>query len=291
MSSRKKKPFINKKKAKTFHLVTRSNEDPLFGNENAPQLFLKPVNHDMTWDEAINGVDVKNGNNLESDIMLRENGQGQFDDAVESDDEMVDTDDLFNDKDIDFVDDRNDVDYDYSQHLRDMGTGGGLFVNPDGVVSSIVPTLPPITVENEDIDIETIDREVIDALDNAVTTKEKIDDNFIQKANLSESDIEDVDVPEIYENELSDIDKYDLSIDEDVYKNNNENQISNDSGLYPRHPDIDPEERTLMDEKFDAELKGFDDSSEDMQVPELMNPDDYQNIFDEFLIKNKKRIL
>ncbi|RXM96097.1 Protein LTV1-like [Acipenser ruthenus] len=40
----KKKPFIDKKKAVTFHLVHRSQRDPLAADETAPQHVLLPVN-------------------------------------------------------------------------------------------------------------------------------------------------------------------------------------------------------------------------------------------------------
>ena len=40
---RKKKPFIDKKKAQTFRLVPRSQQDPLFGEEEESQYVLKPT--------------------------------------------------------------------------------------------------------------------------------------------------------------------------------------------------------------------------------------------------------
>ena len=39
---RKKKPFIEKKKAVSFHLVHRSQRDPLAADETAPQRVLLP---------------------------------------------------------------------------------------------------------------------------------------------------------------------------------------------------------------------------------------------------------
>ncbi|XP_043551232.1 protein LTV1 homolog [Chiloscyllium plagiosum] len=43
MPHRKKKPFIQKKSAVTFHLVHRSQKDPLVADENAPQRVLLPA--------------------------------------------------------------------------------------------------------------------------------------------------------------------------------------------------------------------------------------------------------
>ncbi|KAG9262611.1 hypothetical protein AMEX_G24403 [Astyanax mexicanus] len=43
MPHRKKKPFINKKNAVTFHLVHRSQKDPLAADEKAPQHVLLPA--------------------------------------------------------------------------------------------------------------------------------------------------------------------------------------------------------------------------------------------------------
>ena len=40
---RKKKPFIEKKKAVSFHLVHRSQRDPLAADETAPQRVLLPT--------------------------------------------------------------------------------------------------------------------------------------------------------------------------------------------------------------------------------------------------------
>ena len=40
--ARKKKPFIDKKNAITFHLVHRSQKDPLQADEDAPQRVLLP---------------------------------------------------------------------------------------------------------------------------------------------------------------------------------------------------------------------------------------------------------
>lgn len=43
MPHRKKKAFIDKKKAVTFHLVHRSQKDPLAADEKAPQHVLLPA--------------------------------------------------------------------------------------------------------------------------------------------------------------------------------------------------------------------------------------------------------
>lgn len=43
MPHRKKKPFIEKKKAVSFHLVHRSQRDPLAADETAPQRVLLPA--------------------------------------------------------------------------------------------------------------------------------------------------------------------------------------------------------------------------------------------------------
>lgn len=40
---KKKKPFIEKKKAVTFHLVHRSQRDPLAADDTAPQRVLLPA--------------------------------------------------------------------------------------------------------------------------------------------------------------------------------------------------------------------------------------------------------
>lgn len=43
MPHRKKRPFIEKKKAVSFHLVHRSQRDPLAADETAPQRVLLPT--------------------------------------------------------------------------------------------------------------------------------------------------------------------------------------------------------------------------------------------------------
>ncbi|XP_010724619.2 protein LTV1 homolog [Meleagris gallopavo] len=43
MPHKKKKPFIEKKKAVTFHLVHRSQRDPLAADDTAPQRVLLPA--------------------------------------------------------------------------------------------------------------------------------------------------------------------------------------------------------------------------------------------------------
>ncbi|XP_040285176.1 protein LTV1 homolog [Bufo bufo] len=48
MPHRKKKPFIEKKKAVTFHLVHRSQRDPLAADETAPQRVLLPADKVVT---------------------------------------------------------------------------------------------------------------------------------------------------------------------------------------------------------------------------------------------------
>lgn len=48
---RKKKSFIEKKKAVTFHLVHRSQRDPLAADEKAPQHVLLPATKVRTNEE------------------------------------------------------------------------------------------------------------------------------------------------------------------------------------------------------------------------------------------------
>ena len=43
LQGRKKKRFIDKKKAQTFHLVARSQADPLYQEPGEAQHVLKPV--------------------------------------------------------------------------------------------------------------------------------------------------------------------------------------------------------------------------------------------------------
>ncbi|XP_063696159.1 protein LTV1 homolog [Culicoides brevitarsis] len=85
----KKKKFIDKKKAVTFHLVHRSQQDPLICDENAPQHVLVPA------DGATPGPSTSKSQN-KLDPAKRKEEQKKF--GI-------------------FFDD----DYDYLQHLRDVG--------------------------------------------------------------------------------------------------------------------------------------------------------------------------
>ena len=51
---RKKKPFIDKRKAHTYKLVTRSQQDPLYGDCEEPQNVLH--SDEVTMDGAAQGV-------------------------------------------------------------------------------------------------------------------------------------------------------------------------------------------------------------------------------------------
>jgi protein LTV1 len=50
----KKKKFIDRKNAVTFHLVHRSQQDPLIADEKAPQHVLLPASFDKKTKVRIN---------------------------------------------------------------------------------------------------------------------------------------------------------------------------------------------------------------------------------------------
>lgn len=86
---RKKRPFIDKKKAITFRLVNRSQQDPLITDEKAPQHVLVPVNDNKAGTSS-------NSSDIQLPPEKRRKEQQKF--GV-------------------FFDD----DYDYLQHLREPG--------------------------------------------------------------------------------------------------------------------------------------------------------------------------
>jgi len=52
----KKKPFIDKKNAVSFHLIHRSQQDPLAADEDAPQMLLQPVDEKKKKEQREFGV-------------------------------------------------------------------------------------------------------------------------------------------------------------------------------------------------------------------------------------------
>ncbi|XP_058829220.1 protein LTV1 homolog [Topomyia yanbarensis] len=92
-----KKKFIDKKKAVTFRLVNRSQQDPLFVDENAPQHVLVPVSAPSRDDPRASGVASRASNSAgKIDTDKRRTEQAKF--GIYFDD-----------------------DYDYLQHLREPG--------------------------------------------------------------------------------------------------------------------------------------------------------------------------
>lgn len=91
-----KKKFIDKKKAVTFRLVNRSQQDPLFVDETAPQHVLVPVRTPVKTDERSGATSRASTSTEKIDPEKRKNEQAKF--GIYFDD-----------------------DYDYLQHLREPG--------------------------------------------------------------------------------------------------------------------------------------------------------------------------
>lgn len=91
LQGRKKRPFIDKKKAITFRLVNRSQQDPLIADETAPQHVLVPI---LKNNEATSSSKSSESGNVPPEKRKKEQQKYGI-----------------------FFDD----DYNYLQHLRDAG--------------------------------------------------------------------------------------------------------------------------------------------------------------------------
>ncbi|XP_052871457.1 protein LTV1 homolog [Anopheles cruzii] len=91
-----KKKFIDKKNAVTFRLVNRSQQDPLYVDETAPQNVLMPVRIPEKYANLAGGIKRQSTSGVKVDPTKRKTEQAKF--GIYYDD-----------------------DYDYLQHLREPG--------------------------------------------------------------------------------------------------------------------------------------------------------------------------
>lgn len=194
MPKGKSKKFIDKKNSVTFHLVHRSQKDPLIADETAPQRVLVPAG-----DTQASKFEKKNLNNSKRKEEEQKYGI-YFDD-----------------------------DYDYLQHLKDVNSLTSEWERIDSVNTSKTndkkdaPKISlPSSVFASNVEEKVgllnkaapvsglrldLDPDVIAALDDDFdynNPDNQLEDNFIELANVDTSDSEFV-RNEVYEDETSDV--------------------------------------------------------------------------------------
>eukprot|EP01095_Lingulamoeba_sp_RSL-Kostka_P009660 TRINITY_DN334_c4_g1_i1.p1 TRINITY_DN334_c4_g1~~TRINITY_DN334_c4_g1_i1.p1 ORF type:complete len:608 (+),score=326.65 TRINITY_DN334_c4_g1_i1:41-1825(+) len=219
---RRKKKFIDKKKADTFRIVYRSHRDPSFGEANVSDRVLEyvpPSNIDNAgelieerenyWknkvyddddDEGYGEYDddndeeflnnLKNNNNNNEDNFMERNPTKDIEEVKK---ELLDPnkEDVVTEYDeYMFPDDG----YDYSQHLRPAG--GGVFIP---AIFDELPEemfgLPPLEEDDELIHPQVfgneekfLDREILDILDGKQEVQDDLPDDFLWVADQSDDE-------------------------------------------------------------------------------------------------------
>jgi len=275
------KSWINKKKSRTYTLISRQvNLDGPIGNE----FVLKHVGNESTSKEFEKKENVGVGDG--SDIV--ENEEDDVEEVVGEGEYL----DHFDDVNFDEFD-MNEGGYDYSVHMKDFGNG--TFISRDGNIGVDVTVKEEIVVD----DVITpssppdlsIDPDLLDAIEH-VDDYEELDDNFIKKANLSMSG-DDENIVNQRDDVIDEIDedftKYDFDIDQD----DEEGDPIQPQQYFPKHPEIENGEKTLLEEMFELEMrkeeeKGDKSSSDEEPIPGLLSVAEFNSIFDEFLQSGKK---
>lgn len=297
----KKKPFVNKKNARTYHLVQSSTKS------GVNKVQFKPHGHTVPWEEKDPNVNV----------------DGQFDDADENDDikeKNGNTSNKYdysqhlvnrnneNDNDNEIFDDEfNDEDYDYYQHLKPIG--GGVLISKEGnVVSNAENDFFDEDIqhalENDDNEVNDLDEDFIEKANDSLSGEE----NNIQNQNKDNFNIDDIDIGDIeikdidiVENDSDDQDDENIVDDENINGDldeddnefnpyqmtlNNKNK-SKDIQDYFQENKSDTKEKTFLEEKLEYAIMNDDSESDDLKVPGF-DTKDYNNILDDFIKTNKK---
>ena len=268
------KGWIDKKKATTYHLVHRSQRDPLINDENASKMVMLPVN----------------GHNILADDV--------------PDDVLSDIEEEAADFGIFFK--KND-DYDYVQHLKPIGEDkNAVYIAANIKKDSLFGSTAEMDVgllnqENTigfQLDLDENIREVFEALDDEAY-EEDLDDGFFEQFDSKEVDDAYL-LPTINEDEELEIEPWMREFrkfknarknSDDEFDNEECSGISMTSSAMYRN-----EQLTLLDDQFEKVLEDYDDEEigeldgEDEQVlgdidlyDENMETSHLNSIFDEFL--------
>ncbi|EMR08603.1 hypothetical protein PNEG_03079 [Pneumocystis murina B123] len=308
-----RKRFIDKKNSITFHLVHRSQKDPLIHDDQAPSRILVPAFYS-------NKKKISNGLNMieksQENISLEKNNNESLkkDEGVENLRENVGEAILYG---ISY----DDTKYDYMQHLRGIGKSPGtiLLQRPIDKKLSIIDELPkevfPSDTEQKrsyrdqqsipddisgfqpDMDIRL--REVLEALedDRYLSSDEDGDlDELIKSGKADDSSvIENLDTD--WDSDDTKISKEILSQDLHTYNNDSifreclknkkkkfrkplstATYSSISSSILPRS-----EALMLLDDRFEKIKKEYDDDISDKESKGDSERMDFESIMDNFL--------
>jgi len=125
----------------------------------------------------------------------------------------------------------------------------------------------------------------LDAIEHA-DDYEELEDNFLVKANLSNSGDEENLNDGVIDDVEEDFTQYDFGIDQD----DNDVEIEQ---YFTKHPELENGEKSLLEEMFELEIRkeeeeGDQSSSEEEPIPGLLSVAEFNSIFDEFLESRKK---
>ncbi|XP_029159315.1 protein LTV1 homolog [Nylanderia fulva] len=262
MPKGKKKKFIDKKDSVTFHLVHRSQKDPLVADETAPQRVLVPVGKIQTAKTEKKTVDGEK----------RKEEQRKY--GIYFDD-----------------------DYNYLQHLRDVNTLSVEWERIENTNVKCEKDAPKINLPSsvfasnveEKIGMLNkaapvsgprldLDPDVVAAMDddfNFDDPENQLEDNFIEMANAGSSDSENSDREYEYEineseNEYESDGNMNLSDEEadEVHSLNGPQYTFKDEETKSRFTDYSisssvmrrNEQLTLLDDKFEQLYAGYDEN-------------------------------
>ncbi|KTW31601.1 hypothetical protein T552_00239 [Pneumocystis carinii B80] len=314
-----KKRFIDKKNSVTFHLVHRSQKDPLIHDNQAPSRVLVPVIYN-TKKKASNGLNI-------NEKSQEDNSPKKYNDKPLKDKKTVENLRENIGESILYGISYNDTEYDYMQHLREIGKspGGILFEKSTDKKPSIIDEFPkevfPSDIEQKrsyqdqqsipddisgfqpDMDIRL--REVLEALEDEryLSSDEEGDlDELIKSGKVDNSSvIENSDTD--WDSDDTNISKEISSQDSNIYDNDSifreclknkkkfrkplskATYYSITSSILPRS-----EALVLLDDRFEKIKKEYDDDVEvdnddtnDKESKGDLERMDFESIMDNFL--------
>ena len=241
----KSRSWIDKKTASTYHLVHRSQRDPLISDENSSKMVLLPVG---------------NGSNI-----LEENLASEFKAGNEILEDGTDYGIFFEKQD----------NYDYIQHLKPIGedpsavfiqatANSALFGSKSEMPVGLL-NQPKIGGFQPDLD-ENV-REIYEALDDDAYV-EYLDDGFFEQFDAEE--VDDAYLPTINEDEELELEPW-MTEFRKFKKNNKCDSDDGDSGFSMSSSMMYRNEQlTLLDDQFEKILKDYSDN----EIGELDGEDD-----------------
>jgi protein LTV1 len=264
----KAKPFIDKKKAHHFHLVHRSQHDPLIADENSSAMVLNPVSAPPIEYDSDSDIEV---NDAEKYGIYYNDG------------------------------------YNYMQHLRSVGeTPGAILMDapaqkkekavsfflPDEVLPSTdqdavgLPNKAAFMQSPLDVDLDPAVREALNALEDDAYVDDNLNDDFFDALDADEYE-DDEDLNEYKDSEYfntmkqyktQSFDSDDCFSDDEEERKDLRSMISMSSAVLPR-----TKGKEFLDNKFEHVLRDYEEELEDEEG--LEEESKYEHIFDEFLEK------